>query len=398
MPELSDNVAGALARGLGAYLRSRPAAELPAGLRRYQHFRPKALVARRAELLGAFEDEGLRARVVEWLDTKPTLPKEEARLLRLAGERADGWAESLNEQKPQRATGRTTRSPDPKELLAREKERTQKARDESKRVREQAQRMARESKADLTRLAAELSAEKTRAKALEKEATAARAEVKRVRAELERERRKGRSEIEKVRRDVAKDTVDLKQARRESQAQARQVAKLQDRIATLTAAKTAAPPKKQTARGPRRRLSVPKGRLEDAPETLDAWLSTPDVHLLIDGYNATMAKGGFGNLKLVDQRDRLITEVGKLARKKNVGATIVFDGSDVVARPKRTKGSVAIQYSAPDEIADDRLIALLEKMPNHPVVVATGDRELQNRAKRLGATVATARQLLSLLR
>jgi len=397
LSELPAAASGAIARALGAYLRATPTSELPARLRPYQHFRSKALSARRAELIEALDDDGLRARVVEWLDTKPTLPKEEAALLRLAAERSDGWAEQLSGRAPKKSTQKRA-APDTKAQLERERERARKAREETKRVREEAQRAVREAKAQRARSETELLGEKSRFRALEKEVGTLKAANAKAAADLERERRKMKAEVEKVRKTGESDKQELKHLRRELQQKTRQAAKLQEKVELLGSAKASAPTRKQTPRGPRRRLSVPKGRLEDATETLVAWLDTPDVHLLIDGYNATMSEGGFGNLKLVDQRNRLIAEVGKLARRKGIGATIVFDGSDVVARQRRSKSPVAVHYSDPDEIADDHLIAVLEKMPKHPVVVVTSDRELQNRAKRLGATVATSKQLLSLLR
>jgi predicted RNA-binding protein with PIN domain len=387
---------GSIARALGAYLRAKPASELPARLRRYQNFRSKALSAHRDELIAALEDEGLRARVVEWLDTKPTLPKEEAALLRLATERSDGWIQQLDGQAAKKST-RAKAAPDHKAMLERERERAKKAREETKRIREEAQRTERDLKSEIARLKTDLATEKTRVRALDKGQSAAISNAKQLRAQMERERRKSRAEIAKVKQAGDGDKRELKGAKRELQQKGRQVAKLEDRIGQLMSAKET-PVRKQTSKGMRRRLPVPKGRLEDARETLEAWLATPNVHLLIDGYNATMAEGGFGNLELAAQRDRLIAEVGKLARKSGIEASIVFDGSDVVAGPRRGRKPVTVHYSAPDEIADDRLIALLEGMPKDPVVVVTSDRELQNRAKRLGATVATSRQLLSLLR
>ncbi|HYI43867.1 MAG TPA: NYN domain-containing protein [Actinomycetota bacterium] len=342
------------------------------------------------------DDEGLRARVVEWLDTKPTLPKEEAALLRLAAERSDGWIEQLSGQAPKRST-RAKAAPDHKAMLERERERAKKAREETKRIRDDAQRSERDLRSEIARLKADLVAEKAKARALDKEVSAAISGGKQLRAQVERDRRKSRAEIAKIQQAGDGDKRELKVVKRELQQKERQLAKLEERIDQLTVAKKTSV-RKQTPKGPRRRLPVPKGRLEDASETLEAWLRTAKVHLLIDGYNATMAEGGFGNLELADQRDRLIAEVGKLARKRGIEASIVFDGSDVVAGPRRGRKPVAVHYSSPDEIADDRLIALLEKMPKDPVVVVTSDRELQNRAKKLGATVATSRQFLSLLR
>src|SRR3712207_6080837 len=95
MAELPGEVSSAIVRGLGAYLRSQPASELPPRVRPLQHFRDKALIARKPELLAALDDPGLRARVLEWLDEKPSLPKADAEALRVASERADDWEQVL---------------------------------------------------------------------------------------------------------------------------------------------------------------------------------------------------------------------------------------------------------------------------------------------------------------
>jgi predicted RNA-binding protein with PIN domain len=143
---------------------------------------------------------------------------------------------------------------------------------------------------------------------------------------------------------------------------------------------------------------VPPGRLPEDPETLDEWL-VPGVWLLVDGYNVTKAEGGFGNLSLASQRDRLVDEVRRLATRKRLRATVVFDGSKVPPGTRRLeRGPVAVEYSSPDEVADDHLVAMLEAAPADPAVLVTNDRDLQERAGALGATIATSQQLLALIR
>jgi predicted RNA-binding protein with PIN domain len=95
----------------------------------------------------------------------------------------------------------------------------------------------------------------------------------------------------------------------------------------------------------------------------------------------------------------LIDEVRKLAVKRKVRTTIVFDGSSVPpGRSRRLRGSVAVEYSRPDESADDHLIALLSQSPSEPAILVTNDRDLQARAAERGATIATSDQLLALIR
>jgi predicted RNA-binding protein with PIN domain len=111
------------------------------------------------------------------------------------------------------------------------------------------------------------------------------------------------------------------------------------------------------------------------------------------------AEGGFGDLTLETQRRRLLQEVGKVARRHEVEATVIFDGSHIApGTSRRHRGPVQVEYSRAGEIADDHLIAKLEGLPKYPVIVATNDKELQGRAARLGATIATSNQLLGLLR
>jgi predicted RNA-binding protein with PIN domain len=401
MGALPDDVAGALARVLGAYLRSKPAAELPPRLRPYQHFRPKSLVARRAELVQALETEGFRAQVKEWLDDKPALSKEEKALLRIAVEREGGWKEKLGEgtkpkPKPKTKRAATKSKPDLKAQLDAERQRSRKTREETRRLRSESQSSLKESTTKIDQLTKEVASLRSELRAAQKEAKAYKDAAAKAELALERDRRKNKSELEKHRSSAERARKDLKEARRELQQKVRRIRNLDEKVAALTAPK-AAPTARKAPKGPRRKLPVPKGRLEDAPETLDNWLETSDVHLLIDGYNATMAEGGFGNLGLEGQRDRLVDTVAKLARRKGIRATVIFDGSDVVSAPRRNKG-VTVQYTREDEIADDRLISMLERMPPYPVVVATNDRELQGRARALGATVATSHQLLALLR
>jgi predicted RNA-binding protein with PIN domain len=76
---------------------------------------------------------------------------------------------------------------------------------------------------------------------------------------------------------------------------------------------------------------------------------------------------------------------------------VVFDGSDIAPGTSRLgKKRVRVEYSRPGEIADDHLVAKLASLPPHPVVLVTGDKELQERAGAEGATIAVAAQLLEL--
>jgi predicted RNA-binding protein with PIN domain len=138
--------------------------------------------------------------------------------------------------------------------------------------------------------------------------------------------------------------------------------------------------------------------MPEDPQTLAEWLAAPDVRLVVDGYNVTKAEGGYGDLPLERQRERLIDEVRSLVARGGVPTVIVFDGSEVMpGAARRMRGGVVVEYSKPSESADDHIIALLEATEG-PTIVTTNDRDLQDRAAALGATIATSDQLLALIR
>ena len=74
-------------------------------------------------------------------------------------------------------------------------------------------------------------------------------------------------------------------------------------------------------------------RAVDTVVALDALLSVPSGHLIVDGYNVT--KTGYPELPLADQRTRLAGQLAALAARTGVEITVVFDGAGVVAAPTR---------------------------------------------------------------
>jgi predicted RNA-binding protein with PIN domain len=395
MIELPEDVELALVRGVGAYLRSTPATELPARLRRFRSFRPQALGRYRTELIGVLDDDTLRALIREWLDDGRTpLRKGEAELLRIAVERPGGWEGKLARRSRPR---RTAEGPDP---AATARRRLEQERDKLRRARKAEQELRAELKAERAvsaRLRSELDDVRNQGRQAVTRANGAERARAKAEAALERERRRVARAVERGRTELDRAKADLKAARKE-------IAELKRRAGSAEGTTTKAPvrrtkPSRPRRSGPRRALPVPKGRLEDDPGTLEAWLDDPSVLLLVDGYNVTKSVGGFGELDLERQRELLVDGVARVARRKKVNATVVFDGSDVAPGTKRrSKGRVRVEYSRPDEIADDHLIALLEALPPDPVVLVTSDRELQGRAARLQATIASSPQLLALIR
>ncbi|MDQ3641683.1 MAG: NYN domain-containing protein [Actinomycetota bacterium] len=400
-----------LARSVAAFLRSAPRQQLPARLRRFQGIRPKGLGQHRAELLEVLEDEVLRRQINEWLDGRHPLARPEADLLRLAIERPEGWPETMRSL----VTSSGSRDEGPRiagleTALGRERERTRRAKDdvirakeEVRRTKEEARRTVSEGRSrtvELSKQVARLEGELTAAKRASKEAAAA---TSRAQRDRERAERKERASATKARVELDASVREGRRARRDATAA---LARAQRLEANLQAARDAQKAKKKATRAvppkmPARRtpLPVPKGRLDDDPETMRAWLGAPEVVLLVDGYNVTKAQGGFGDLSLELQRERLVEGVNALQLKTKAGATVVFDGSTVapgIGRPRKRR--VKVVYSKEGETADDHIVALIERLAPHPVVLATNDKELQGRAAALGATVATSHQLLALLR
>jgi predicted RNA-binding protein with PIN domain len=234
-----------------------------------------------------------------------------------------------------------------------------------------------------------------RVEELESQLAAATKEAARTRDEMDREMRKARKHAEKAEadRDTAKEEVKALRA----DMRAAETTAQPGSETTATMKWSALQPSATIEPNRRARLSAPKGRFADDPETLTEWLTVPNVHLLVDGYNVTKAEGGFRDLPLESQRNRLLEESAKIARRYGIRATIVFDGSEIApGTSRRARGPLEVEYSRPNETADDHLVAKLNALPKFPVVVVTNDRELQDRTARLGATIATSKQLLAL--
>jgi predicted RNA-binding protein with PIN domain len=400
MIDVSDEVARALTRGVSAWLKATPAQELPPRLRPIRSFAPKALGGHRKTVLGALDDADLRPRLLEWLDEKQhPLSKGDEAVLRLAVERPDGWEEQLKAT-PKKGPVRPQKDGQKQaaEALEREKEKARKARDEAKKAREEAANAVGGETARRKAAEVEVSSLKVELRSARAQAAAADREVKKATAAMERNQRKSKTELAREAQITDKLRRELRDVRKELRAAEARMAKLESARSAKKA--TGAGSSGRKSSGPRKPLPYVKGLLDDDPRMLDGWLAVDDVMLLIDGYNVTKAEGGFGDLQLEKQRDRLIEGVNGLLRKrKGRKATIVFDGSDVSpGSGRRSRGPAQVEYSRPDEIADDHLIALLEALPPHPVVVVTNDRELQDRSRALGATIAGSQQLLALIR
>jgi predicted RNA-binding protein with PIN domain len=135
----------------------------------------------------------------------------------------------------------------------------------------------------------------------------------------------------------------------------------------------------------------------DDPAMLDQLLALPRVHLIIDGYNVT--KSAWPETSLERQRDRLLGGLAPLTARSGAEVTVVFDASEIRARPlvNRPRG-VRVLYSPEGVIADDVIRELVDAEPQgRPVVVVSSDQAVARDVRRAGAHVAAASALSRLL-
>lgn len=124
------------------------------------------------------------------------------------------------------------------------------------------------------------------------------------------------------------------------------------------------------------------------------WLTLPEAHLIVDGYNIT--KTGYGDLTLADQRDRLVRALSALASRTGAEVTVVFDGAAVIGHQVAGRG-VRVLFSPPGVIADEVIKRLVAAEPRgRVVIVASSDREIVTDVAKNGARTAPALVLLSL--
>jgi len=390
------DIRAALVEGLGAYVAAAAHLDLPKKLRRLKGFTPKGLARHGNELLELLEDETQRKLILQELDDDSLrLSKRNASVLRIALERSDGWDTQLAAMSDSSEEVQTETGGGLEKQLERERRKVKGAREEARKAKETARSVLESNTRkveELERAIAATNAELTRVQA---ELQAAAAKAGKATSELERRERRAQREVEKAKADRDESRAEAKSLRKE-------VARLTRELAATSSVDKPRP--RSTARRPkepavRKPLAVPNGLMAESREALERWLQEPNVSLLIDGYNVSKTEGGFVDVSLEQQRNRLVDEIDRLARRMKVASTIVFDGALIEpAAVRRKRRTVVVAYSKPPEIADDHLVALLEEQPNHPVIVVTNDRELQDRSVALGATIARSEQLLSLIR
>ena len=151
--------------------------------------------------------------------------------------------------------------------------------------------------------------------------------------------------------------------------------------------------------GPARRRprDLPGGVFDDSVEAALFLCRLPAAVLLVDGYNVSMS--GWGELELPAQRRRLVDALRNLQARTGVEPVVVFDGAEPESGPTGSlPRSVQVRFSPPGVIADDVVVELVDRYPpDRPVLVASSDAEVRQRARARGANVLAADQLLALL-
>ena len=156
----------------------------------------------------------------------------------------------------------------------------------------------------------------------------------------------------------------------------------------------------RSGRGGRRSpRPVPPGVFDDTVEAAEHLVRLPEVVLLVDGYNASMAR--WAHRPVAEQRERLVDALAELASRTGADARVVFDGADTgatgaTAGPRR---AVRVVFSPPGTEADDVILDLVDSIPpGRPVVVASDDRRVRAGAAERGANWISTTQLAGVLR
>ena len=145
----------------------------------------------------------------------------------------------------------------------------------------------------------------------------------------------------------------------------------------------------------RRPLRLPGGVIASSAAAAE-FLLRSDAAILVDGYN--VAKLGWPNERLDDQRRRLLDGLENAARRFGADITVVFDGASVVGAHADRRRMVRVTYSPDGVSADDVIRDEVRRLPvPRAVVVVTNDAEIVADVRAHGANVAPSNALLAVL-
>jgi predicted RNA-binding protein with PIN domain len=160
----------------------------------------------------------------------------------------------------------------------------------------------------------------------------------------------------------------------------------------------ATPGRARPLRARRRPAALPPAVVDDGAEAAEHLVRVPGALLLVDGYNVSHAQ--WWAHPPAEQRARLLDACAELHARCGIDVEVVFDGDrDTASAGTLPRSGVRYRFTPGDVEADDVLLARVDEEPvERTVLVASSDRRVRDGARRRGANVLGARQLLAVLR
>ncbi|MGH8004871.1 MAG: NYN domain-containing protein, partial [Limisphaerales bacterium] len=112
--------------------------------------------------------------------------------------------------------------------------------------------------------------------------------------------------------------------------------------------------------------------------------------IVVDGYNLIGQEAGhLSGLSLEKEREKLLRRLEQLSAVSGERFLVVFDGSlraenSLAQKTSRAVGSVSVAFSRSGQTADGWILKYLSRRPKQSAILITRDRELAQKAKKLG--------------
>lgn len=155
-------------------------------------------------------------------------------------------------------------------------------------------------------------------------------------------------------------------------------------------------PRSEPAATPGRPCRLPPGIGAEGAAAVRSLLQVRDLEVVLDGYNVTKDPRGRPHAGLAEQRRWLVKLAAGVAARWRRRLTIVFDGTDERSAPVPTARGVRVLFTAGEEIADERIVAIVESLSSDvPVLVVSSDREVRDAVVALGANAVSSGAFLA---